>query len=1054
MKIYYCLVLMFLFYFVGTIKAQQLASSSSNEDVQSVQSGIFPASTNMLRGGQEKTATGTLKVLVIFVRYLDDTQNTSTWPDYNVLPPWAQTFVDPNIPANNIFTPLNLSDFFDRSSGGDGNGHLGQFHVIGDVVYVTTKHDQSYYTYDPSTGKSGDTRVFEEVLQTLDDPNGPYNINFKQYDNWQFMRGDTLFNHYYLPGVGDGIADQIWFINRGYSRDGVSAEKTLAQTNFPTNDGVTINSTSGSRIFLGERNITTPQAVGGPAHEYCHYLFGGGQVSGHFDGRVYNNYGNEGRINMYALMCAVNAGYMSCYEEYRLRWLNPTIITSNTNNIVLGDSHVNDQAIIIPLRYDPSTGLLKEYYFLENYETRNEYAGANPFVQSSIFNHTLTHGLLVYHIINEDDSIATNSNISIVNADGRYSWKLVQGASTPYDRSDDLIGKDIPTYHRDFDYRDNITINVGGVVTYNDYACLIHHNSTDPDGWRYNSDDFLGTDKDFYNTDFNNVFSEYSNPAAYLGDDITATNVGFQILNFNSQTKQFTLSIQLDKSGVLSLAPSKPQDLETSVTSDGHLSIKWFPNSEPNLNSYKIYKAITSGSDPSSYSYVATVPSNQTNWTDPVINTTNGFSKVFYKVSALNSSSQESVQSYYAFMNCLNGQITSNTDLSSLTIINSTVTVASGATLTINPGTNLNFASGTSLTVNGTLVANGTSTDSITFTSSNGSWGGVTLSGSGADGSSIQYANFQLYGSGVTVSSASDVNIEHCTITDGGDGAIRYDNSSGYIDNNTISSSESYANAVVFENSANINCYNNTIVRSNHDKNNIGIVCSSGVRGNIFQNDIDYFSIGIDIVHSSSPDFYNRNPVLGRNNRITNCSYGVMVYDNSYPIVGLNTTNYEGNSIHNNTVDIALNTQYSTTSNLDAELVYWNNGNPANAIFQFGNGSTISDDAYLTSDPWSSYPLPNIMKTPATPVHQTPNILANISSNNEMGTSHTIAASNTGANSHVSIDSILIGINLRHQDNYKAAANYFLSYLAAHPGNQRAYAELYNCADSSTISIL
>lgn len=53
---------------------------------------------------------------------------------------------------------MNLSDFFDRFSGGDGNGNVGQFHVIGDVVYVTTKQNQSYYTYDLSTGKSGDTK--------------------------------------------------------------------------------------------------------------------------------------------------------------------------------------------------------------------------------------------------------------------------------------------------------------------------------------------------------------------------------------------------------------------------------------------------------------------------------------------------------------------------------------------------------------------------------------------------------------------------------------------------------------------------------------------------------------------------------------------------------------------------------------------------------------------------------------------------------------------------------------------------------------------------------
>ena len=203
---------------------------ANSPDVQNVQLGITPSTSVMLRGGKEKTATGPLKALVIFVRYLDDVTNTETWPNYNVLPSWAQTFVNQTIPSNNIFTPNNLSDFFDRSSGGNGNGTLGVFHVIGDVKYVTTLHNQSYY--------SNDTQVFTEVFQTLDDPYGAYKVDFKQYDNWQFMSGGTYYNHVYKPGVGDGVVDHIWIINRGSSKDGFGAEKSLAAVNFTTNDGV------------------------------------------------------------------------------------------------------------------------------------------------------------------------------------------------------------------------------------------------------------------------------------------------------------------------------------------------------------------------------------------------------------------------------------------------------------------------------------------------------------------------------------------------------------------------------------------------------------------------------------------------------------------------------------------------------------------------------------------------------------------------------------------------------------------------------------------------
>ena len=177
------------------------------------------------------------------------------------------------------------------------------------------------------------------MLQTLDNPQGAYNINFKLYDNWEFMKNNTLYNHEYKPGIGDGKADHIFIFNRDKSRNGYSAEKTLASVNFTSNDGVTISSYSGSRAF-GLKNSITPDAVGGPAHEYCHYLFGGTQTTGHFDGNNYYLYqtGNQGRINQFALMCAVNAGWMSAYERYRLGWLNPFIVESSNINLAFGDN--------------------------------------------------------------------------------------------------------------------------------------------------------------------------------------------------------------------------------------------------------------------------------------------------------------------------------------------------------------------------------------------------------------------------------------------------------------------------------------------------------------------------------------------------------------------------------------------------------------------------------------------------------------------------------------------------------------------------------------------
>lgn len=72
--------------------------------------------TGALRGGREITNQGTLRVLVVFIRFKDDRENTPTWTDYRILPNWAKTIVDTTVPLNGFYTSGNLSDFFDRAS--------------------------------------------------------------------------------------------------------------------------------------------------------------------------------------------------------------------------------------------------------------------------------------------------------------------------------------------------------------------------------------------------------------------------------------------------------------------------------------------------------------------------------------------------------------------------------------------------------------------------------------------------------------------------------------------------------------------------------------------------------------------------------------------------------------------------------------------------------------------------------------------------------------------------------------------------------------------------
>ena len=115
------------------------------------------------------------------------------------------------------------------------------------------------------------------------------------------------------------------------------------------------------------------------------------------------------------------------------------------------------------------------------------------------------------------------------------------------------------------------------------------------------------------------------------------------------------------------------------------------------------------------------------------------------------------------------------------------VTVASGVTLTIEPGVTVKFDAGKVLEIEGELIAQGTSSDKITFTSSAaspaaGDWGYIKFEDSSTDAA---FDNNGNYSSGSI--------LEHCTVEYGGavgmeqDTAnIKSDDASPFINNCTI----------------------------------------------------------------------------------------------------------------------------------------------------------------------------------------------------------------------------------------------------------------------------
>ncbi len=606
--------------------------------------GITPASMigKVECGGKEITNQGVLKVLVVFFRFADDVQNTPDWPNYNVLPAWCQQFVDVQVPTGaGRYTVKNFSDYFDRASGGDGNGNLGQLKIIGDVYYVTTVNPRSSYT--------DNTQVHTEVWQTLDNPNGPYKVDFSKYDNWKWRVGGYYFTHQNIP---DGVVDYLFMMWRGapiYDLPNVEGRK-ITWGYFTSNDnGTSIDMYGGStQYYYGQRGafdpLSTPKAkaIYVPAHEFLHYIYGGGHLT--------DNGTNVGNVEFFACMTGNTSGSINAYERYRAGWLNPDIVEQNVASKTIMDTHVKNKAVMIPIRTSGQNKL--EYFLIENRHSTNDYATANPFLRTNIFQHSLQKGLLVFHIENEILNDPMRSNLDIESADGLWQWTVAQGGATPSDRTDDVMAHSSVSA-TGYDDRDLIPITVGS-IPYTDYRALRYQDNscgsgnpcnspctpiTCNHGWRWNRSSFLGDNDDFFRNGETNVLSRWSNPSSSRAD-LLVTDRAFEVLSYNATTKEYTLKIAVDYANSLALAPSKPQHLQVSVVvqgGDNNPKLTWIAGSEPDVNpsgNYLVHRR-TKITQWGNWSLIATISGSSSQYIDLGITSAgSGPDSVQYKIQA------------------------------------------------------------------------------------------------------------------------------------------------------------------------------------------------------------------------------------------------------------------------------------------------------------------------------------------------------------------------------------------------------------------------------------
>jgi hypothetical protein len=263
---------------------------------------------------------------------------------------------------------------------------------------------------------------------------------------------------------------------------------------------------------------------------------------------------------------------------------------------------------------------------------------------------------------------------------------------------------------------------------------------------------------------------------------------------------------------------------------------------------------------------------------------------------------------------------------------NATLTIPSGGTLQANAGAQFKFNPGSGVVSYGQLNAYGADGLPVSFVSvygSGGTWSGIVLNGSGANGSTLQYArveNVLTYGgAAVIVVGAAGVSVLHCTIS----GNVNY-STSGLAFASAGSPEVAY-------NSINGNGrYGVSYWNSN---------------GNIYKNTLqDNATGGVQCSYYSSPMFghYGAPVPYPCNNIISGGNYGVYAESYSYPYVGsyYNSYYYGNNSITGSATARVYAGYYCDVL---AEMNYWGS-NPNKSWFQTSQGS-ISWQPYLASDP-------------------------------------------------------------------------------------------------------
>jgi M6 family metalloprotease-like protein len=453
-------------------------------------------------GGMHITARGTLRILLVFASFQDDETPHPYWPAHQP-PDFLQQFIDPDTLTQSQGS-WNLTNYFRQMS-------LGQFHVVGEAIWVESPHSWTEYT----NGSYG--RANWSALQERVDPI----VDFSLYDNW------TNAADYQNTNVPDGMVDMIVMVWRttvfamlgeaslGY-KPGFAVDGKRIELGFPERYDAPLGSGVTCEYPYGD---DPPRVMKTMAHELGHWLLGGPHP--------YNGGTNTDKHQYWGILCAGQriSSCANAYERERLGWIAVPEVPRDVD-VTLSDFATTGAAY----KFHPPEGMLLEEFYFENHQ------------HFALFDDVTANaddkGLWILH------QLAPYSEMDFLRirpADGTWHWENPGTTTACYAQGLPLFARGAPNVLSGESHRDQIVTPTSAVNWLMAYRDPLGQTSC---GAFFAGQSFAGA----FNTSGNNVFSRWSNPNSNTWDN---------------QATSFSLEIVKDSSGILTLrSPSNP--LESS----------------------------------------------------------------------------------------------------------------------------------------------------------------------------------------------------------------------------------------------------------------------------------------------------------------------------------------------------------------------------------------------------------------------------------------------------------------------------------------------------------